>query len=94
MHYKPNAVRYPLNVHDRRSIFKEPLSKGREMILQFLVLLFGVLLVVEGSWILINPMKAKQITVRLLKHPNTLRTLGLIELIGGLLIATYAFRGQ
>ncbi|MEK6858468.1 MAG: DUF2065 family protein [Nanoarchaeota archaeon] len=64
------------------------------MMLQFLVLLFGVLLVVEGSWILINPLKAKQITVRLLKHPNTLRTLGLIELIGGLLVATYAFRGQ
>lgn len=65
-----------------------------EMILQLLVLLFGVLLVVEGSWILINPLKSKQIVIKLLKHPNTLRTLGLIELIGGLLIATYAFKGS
>lgn len=62
------------------------------MVLKFLVLLFGALLVLEGAWILINPVKSKQIMIKLLKHPNTLRTLGLVELVAGLLVATYAFQ--
>lgn len=64
------------------------------MVLKFLVLLFGTLFVLDGVWILINPVKAKQIMIKLLKHPNTLRTLALIELVGGLLVATYAFQGS
>lgn len=63
------------------------------MILKFIVMLLAVLLVLEGCWILINPVRAKQITLKLLKHPGTMRLLGLIELIAGLLVGAYAFRG-
>ena len=62
------------------------------MVLKFLVLLFAVLLVLEGCWIIINPARAKQITIKLLKHPGTLRILGFIELIAGIAIAAYAFK--
>lgn len=63
------------------------------MLLKFLVIISALVLVLEGLWVIIKPTRTKQITLQLLKHPATLRLLGLLELVAGLLIAAYAFKG-
>lgn len=62
------------------------------MILAILALISAIVLVLEGTWIIVNPVKARQTVISLLKHPNTLRLLGCAELAMGLIIATYVLR--
>lgn len=59
------------------------------MALSFAILLISALFMLEGLWITISPQRAKKITLQLLKHPTTLRTLGICELAIGIALTVH-----
>lgn len=60
--------------------------------LQIILLLIGVVLVIEGFVVSIDPKWVRSVTHKLLKNKSLVRTLGIIELIVGAIIFWLAIR--